>query len=46
MGSSLQENDTKIHSNLQQVQEPSYQISKSLSEDKISPLETLSDSQQ
>ena len=45
MGSSLQENDTKIHSNLQQVQEPSYQISKSLSEDKISPLETLSESQ-
>jgi len=45
-GSYFQENDTQMNPNLQQGEEPKHQISKSLSEDKIRPLEPLSDSQQ
>ena len=57
MGSSLQENDTKINPNLQeaiasvkpneqQAEEPRDEISKSVSEDKIGPVTPLSHSQQ
>jgi len=46
MGSYFQENDTKINPNLQQGEESRHPISESLSEDKIRPLEPLSDSHQ
>jgi len=41
----LQENYTKINSNLHQGEEPRHQISKTVSEDKITPVQPLSNSQ-